>query len=33
MTMWHFFVEDELRAALDMPANVFIAATLALGPA
>ena len=31
MTMWHVLVDDELRAVLDIPANTFIAATLALG--
>ena len=31
MTMWHVLVDDELRALLDIPANTFIAATLALG--
>jgi nitroreductase len=31
MTGWHALVEDELRALLDIPAEVFIAATITLG--
>ena len=31
MTMWHAYVEDELRALLDIPADVAISATLTLG--
>jgi len=31
LTMWHFFVEDELRETLRIPADYAIAATIALG--
>jgi nitroreductase len=31
LTVWHQLVEDELRAALDIPDGVAIAATIALG--
>lgn len=31
MTMWHVLVEDELRALLDVPDGVTLAATIALG--
>ncbi len=31
MTIWHALVEDELRALLDVPDDVFLAATLAVG--
>ncbi len=31
MTIWHSFVEDELRALLDIPDGVAIAATIPLG--
>lgn len=31
MTIWHSFVEDELRALLDIPDDVLIAATIPLG--
>lgn len=31
MTMWHAYVEDELRELLDIPADVAISATLTLG--
>jgi nitroreductase len=31
LTMWHFFVEDELRAELRIPEDFAIAATIALG--
>lgn len=31
MTMWHAYVEDELRALLDIPVEVAISATLTLG--
>lgn len=31
MTIWHLFVEQELRALLDVPEDVFLAATIPLG--
>ena len=31
LTMWHFFVEDELRTMLSIPDDVALAATIALG--
>jgi nitroreductase len=31
MTIWHAFVESELRALLGIPENVFLAATITLG--
>jgi nitroreductase len=31
LTMWHFYVEDELRRELEIPDDVAIAATIALG--
>lgn len=31
LTMWHFFVEDELRTLLSIPDDVALAATVALG--
>ncbi len=31
MTIWHLFVEHELRALLEVPADVFMAATIPLG--
>ena len=31
MTMWHAYVEDELRALLDIPVEVGISATMTLG--
>jgi nitroreductase len=31
LTLWHGLVEDELRAALGIPAHVFMAATITIG--
>jgi nitroreductase len=31
MTIWHLFVEEELRALLEIPQEVFMAATITLG--
>ena len=31
LSTWHLLVEDELRAAAGIPADVFVAATIALG--
>jgi nitroreductase len=31
LTMWHYFVEDDLRTLLELPDDIAIAATIALG--
>ena len=31
LTMWHFFVEDQLRSVLSIPEDVALAATIAVG--